>query len=226
MSSRFTITAVGLSCFLALPTAASADTVIDTFTDPFPPQITPVGSLPMIWVGQWDNYWGYDAYLSQLAAHVVGGRRTTSLHVDTLDTLVKVRVYNGALESATASGGASSGTLTLEYGSQYDRNHALNLDLRGECKFKFILGGAMTSTHPLKLQVTVMGRSKSSPNTTTTASSNIHSITGSGSLTLDMGATYFQDIDFGDIDYIKYVFDASDETDFDYTIYSLETVGC
>lgn len=208
-SSRSILAGLSLSLFLALPTAARADHVIDSFTDPLPEQTLPYGTTsdPLLWAGTL----GELSQPLQLAKQaglpgVLGGTRSVAVGESTLSNFVYAALSGGRLSYAT--GLAPSGVLTLEYGVTGD----LNMNLSADRAFTLSLDGDLsTGAAPRPVKLTISVRT-----------------TGVGTFqktyTLLNDGTYrfpfadFPFVSWSNVDYVKLQFDASAVTGIDFDL--------
>lgn len=216
-SLRSALAAASLVLSLALPTAARADHLIDGFETPLPTDTIPcTGGLtgPYLWAGKISSSAGCwqtsdVATQSNQVAIAVGQRQTTVVE-SSLTAWILTTIATGVLDYSTAiaPSGSRSGILTLEYGA----SSPLNLNLSSDHAFSFFLEGDLNSSsspRPVQLSITVKSG-------TTTF--------GKSYTLLNNGRYYFPFSDFGasmnwsDVDYIAFKFDASAVWAIDYSI--------
>jgi hypothetical protein len=194
---------------LALPAAARADRVIDPFTDSLPDQTLPYTSTPgpYLWAGQLGAFSQplQEASQSGLSS-VAGNARTVKVREATLSNFVVAILEGGELSYST--GLAPSGVLTLEYGVTAN----LNLNLSADRAFQIVIDGDMAtggSPRPVQLTITVKSGSQAAVSRTFTLLNN-------GRYRLPFSA--FTGVNFYDVDYLKFQFDASAVSGVDYTL--------
>lgn len=208
-SSRFALAGVGVSLFLALPSAAHADHVIDSFMNALPSQTLPYTSTPgpFLWAGTLGELSQPLDIASQTSlAGVVGGARTVKVREATLSNFVYASLAGGTLSYAT--GLAPSGTLIMEYGVSAD----LNLNLSSDRAFSLYLDGDLdTGASPRPVQLTITVKSGGMP-----AVSRTFTLLGDGQYKLPFSA--FSGVSFSDVDYLKFQLDASQVQGVDYDL--------
>ena len=206
-SSRFVF--AGLSLFLALPSAARADRVIDSFMNPLPDQTLPYTSTPgpYLWAGTLGELaQPLDIASQSNLSGVAGGKRTVKVREATLSNFVYASLTNGTLSYAT--GLAPSGALTLEYGATAD----LNLNVSADRAFSLYIDGDMnasSSPRPVELTITVKSGGLSAVSKTFTLLNN-------GQYKLPFSS--FSGVNFADVDYLKFYFNASQVQGIDYDL--------
>jgi putative Mg2+ transporter-C (MgtC) family protein len=135
----------------------------------------------------------------------MGGQRAATLTAATLSNLVTTDVFAGSLSYSAGAG--QSGRLLLEYGAT---NH-LNKNLATEVAFELEINGDMddgASPRPVVLTVRV--------------ESNGRTRQGSAQISLARDGVYqipfswFAGVDFADVDYLSFDFDASQVSAIDY----------
>ena len=209
MSSRSVLAGVSLCVSLALPAAAHADRVIDSFMNELPDQTLPYTSTPgpYLWAGTLGEFSQPLDIASQTnLSEVVGGKRTVKVREATLSNFVYAVLDYGTLSYAT--GLAPSGVLTLEYGASAD----LNLNVSTDRAFSLHIDGDMNdSSTPRPVQLTITVRSGTSP-----AVSRIFTLLNDGQYTFPF--FMFSGVNFADVDYLKLEFNASQVQGIDYTL--------
>lgn len=204
---------------IAMGGTAHADRKIDAFSDPFPSQ-TPPGSstgYELLWVGTWSGVPRSQDQASQPGLPgVTGGQRRATLTATTLSNLVTTTINAGELSYSSGTG--KSGTLLLEYGATQD----LNKNLATELAFELEVQGDMddgASPRPVLLTVTVMTNGR------TRTSSVQRSLVNDGVYQIPFSS--FNGVDFADVDYLSFKFDASGVSAIDYALLGgLRTTNC
>ena len=215
-SSRSALAAAGLMLSLALPAAAHADHLLDGFLIPVPNKLVPcTGGLygHFLWAGKISSSAGCSQatdVVSQVGAiGIIGGQRAVTVAEPTLTAWILAVLENGMLQYNTLSApsGSRSGILTLEYGAA----SPLNLNLSADRAFSLLLDGDLNSSsspRPVQLTITVKNG--------TTPFSKSYTL-------LDNRRYYFPFSDFGymnwsDVDYVAFKFDASAVWAIDYAL--------
>ena len=208
-SSRFVFAGVSLSLFLALPTAARADRVIDSFMNPLPDQTLPYSSTPgpYLWAGTLGELsQPLDIASQSSLSGVIGGARTVKVREATLSNFIYACLTNGTLSYAT--GLAPSGALTLEYGV----TAALNMNVSADRAFSLYLDGDLSSSsspRPVQLTITVKSGGLAAVSKTFTLLDN-------GRYNFPFSS--FSGVNFADVDYLKFHFEASQVQGVDYDL--------
>lgn len=215
-ASRSLLAAATLTLSLALPGAAHADHLIDGFVIPLPSKTVPcTGGLSghYLWAGMISSSPGCsqtaDVASQTGAIGILGAQRATTVAEPTLSAWILVNLENGLLDYSTAiaPSGSRSGVLTLEYGAA----SPLNLNLSADRALSLLIDGDMTSSaSPRPVQLTITVKSGSTP------FSKTYSL-------LQSRQYYFPFSDFGamnwsDVDYIAFKFDASAVWGLDYQL--------
>lgn len=199
--------------------AAHANRKIDAFSDPFPAQTLPGTSSAseLLWVGTVNAVSKAEDKASQSGlSGVMGGQRAATLTATTLSNLVTTDVFAGSLSYSAGTG--QSGRLLLEYGA----THHLNKNLATEVAFELEINGDMddgASPRPVVLTVRVEsnGRTRQSSAQISLAKDGVYQIPFS----------WFAGVDFADVDYLSFDFDASKVSAIDYgLIGGLRTADC
>ncbi|WP_224371698.1 hypothetical protein [Hyalangium versicolor] len=198
---------------------AHANRKIDAFTDPVPPQTLPGTSITseLLWVGTLSGVSKTEDKVSQSGlSGVMGEKRTAALIATTPSNLVTTSIFDGSLSYAAGTG--KSGRLVLEYGGTTQ----LNKNLSSELAFELEINGDMddsASPRPVLLTVRV--------------GSNGLTRYGTAQVSLARDGVYqipfsrFSGVDFTDVDYISFDFDASAVSSIDYTLIGgLRTADC
>jgi len=218
MSSRIIFAGVSLLLFLAQPTAARADRIIDTFRNPLATEQVNCTSLsgPYLWAGTtypWVSthscMQSYQSLGQAGLSEVVGGRRSTTVSEPTLSNFVLAYLANGELNYSTAA--APSGILTLEYGVGVD----LNLNVSGDSGFYLRIDGQLSNSTPVLLTVTIKSSGKTS--------SYAWYLTGSAPQYLPFAN--FSGVNWSDVDYLQFEFDSSKVKGMDYTLSNALTIN-
>lgn len=221
LASSLCLAAAG---FLALATAststAHADRVIDDFTNPFPNTTLPGSSTPspLLWAGRLGTSTQVEQTASQSGlSGVIGGQRFSRLREATLTSFLYASV--GAHELNVASGSGRSGTLTLEYGAIAAMN--ANFTVEGGLGFELDIDGDMNNgATPRPVTLTITARTGSSAPV-----SRSYTLLADGVYQFPFSA--FTGVNFADVDYLKFHFDASAYDSVDYTLRGgLRTTGC
>lgn len=223
--SKRILSATGyLALSLALPTAARADRVIDAFSDLLPNTTLPGTSTPapLLWAGQVSGVTQAQSSASQSnLPGVVGGQRVTTVREATLSTLVTATMTQagGQYELGYDSGTGHSGVLTLEYGAVNPLN--LNLSADGSLAFELDIVGDMDDSSPVRpVQLTISARTG-----TGSLVSKTFSLSHDGVYQFPFSS--FSGVNFADVDYLRFTFDASAVSAVDYTLIGgLRTTGC
>ncbi|HWO26775.1 MAG TPA: hypothetical protein VNO30_48935 [Kofleriaceae bacterium] len=209
MSSTSVLAGISLSLCLVLPTAAHADRVIDAFTSPLPDQTLPYSSTPgpYLWAGTLGEISQPLDIASQTnLSGVIGGARTTKVREATLSNFVYAALSGGTLTYAT--GLAPSGALTLEYGVTAD----LNMNVASDRAFSLYLDGDLNSggsPRPVQLTITVKSGGVA-------AVSRTYTLLNDGQYKFRFSD--FGSVNWGDVDYLKFHFDASQVQGVDYDL--------
>lgn len=225
MNTRTILCAASCLCAIAsLHSPARAERFIDTFAAPLPQQTLPGTSspAPILWVGTVSaaSRW-QDAKEQSGLPGVLGGERDTTLMASTLSNLVTLSSTQASGKSALsyATGSDSSGHLLLEYGADVDL-HA-NLIADGSVAFELEIVGDMDNSLPHRpVALTVSVASGSSP-----------PVAAQVTLTADgvyqVPFTSFPGVNFADVNYVSFDFDASSVSAVDYTLIGgLRTTRC
>ncbi|MEM9460767.1 MAG: hypothetical protein AAGF11_41775 [Myxococcota bacterium] len=197
---------------LQTPGAVVADVFLDSFEAPLPDHgMGGAGVAPFIWVGYG---WGVlrppiDIVTQEGLPGVSGGRRDTVLKVANPDEFAKLsaRNTNGTPELYHTTGLATSGEMSFEYGASTN----LDLDLSAHAAFEFYLEGDLddgASVRPVDLHLEVISGTGSD-----TAQIQL---TTNGRYVIPFSA--FTGVDFGDIDFVAFDFDATAAQDVSYSL--------
>lgn len=226
MNTRTTLVALAcLSALGSLSQVARAERFIDTFGAPLPQQTLPGAGTPapVLWAGtiSGSQQWTDSASQSGLSG-VVRGARDTTVIASTLSNLVTLSSSQSgnAYALSYATGVGSSGVMMLEYGANADLNEDLVAD--GSVAFELEVDGDMDDSSPVR-PVTL----------TVTAASNGGAAAAVATLTLVADGVYqipfssFAGVDFSDIDYLSFEFDASGVAAVDYDLIGgIRTTRC
>jgi hypothetical protein len=210
----------GCAFLLALPAAARADRVIDAFTDSFPATTLPGSSspAPVVWTGTLAGSSQPQDSASQDNLTGVLGRQRFAMVEEDSDTNLLVTVSSGQGQLSYATSIGSSGVLTLQYGALRDLDADLVSD--GGQAFELAIVGDMDNgaqPRPVQLRVTVHSGAASAQATRSLAADGVYQIPFSA----------FSGIDFADVDFLMFEFDASQVSSVDYTLAGgLRTTGC
>lgn len=223
--SRRAVAGIGyLILFLALPTAARADRVIDAFSDLFPTTTLPGSSTPaaLLWAGQISGVPQSQSSVSQSnLPGVIGRQRVTTVREATLSNLVTATMTRagGQYELNYATGTGPSGVLTLEYGAVNPLNQNLTAD--GSLGFELDIAGDMDDGgSPRPVQLTITARTGTGP-----LVSRNFALAHDGVYQFPFSS--FTGVNFADVDYLKFTFDASAVSAVDYSLIGgLRTTGC
>ncbi|WP_428265967.1 hypothetical protein [Haliangium sp.] len=204
----FTAPAPALAALLlALPTAAHADRVIDDFA-------TPLSGVLMVGSSS-GNPFTFDEETQTNVGSTIGGQRYTHIVESTgQNSLVAAGIGGNSLGYSTASG--PSGVLTLQYGGSF----FLNANLSGDDAFEFMIDGDMDDgavDRPVQLTITVHSGGTAQQQQYTTQ------IVDDGLYTIDFSE--FDGINFSDVDFLSFEFDASQVSSIDFTLSDLGTVS-
>ena len=209
MSSRSVLAGVSLSLVLALPTAARADRVIDSFMSPLPDQTLPYTSTPgpYLWAGTLGELsQPLDIASQSNLSGVIGGSRTTKVREASLSNFVYAYLAGGTLSYAT--GLAPSGALTLEYGATAN----LNLNVSSDRGFSLYLDGDLNSGgSPRPVQLTITVKSGGLP-----AVSRTFTLLNDGQYKFPFSV--FGGVNFADVDYLRFHFEASQVQGIDFDL--------
>lgn len=218
------LTGAGCAFLLALPAAARADRVIDSFSNPFPMTTLPGSSspAPLIWTGTLaGSSQPQDSASQDNLSGVLGGHRFAMVEEDTATNLLITASTGSAggqyqLSYSTATG--KSGVLTLQYGALRDLDADLLSD--GGRAFELAIVGDMDNgaqPRPVQLEITVHSGVASAQATRTLLADGVYQIPFSA----------FPGIDFSDVDFVMFELDASQVSSVDYTLAGgLRTTGC
>jgi hypothetical protein len=210
----------GCAFLLALPAAARADRVIDAFTDSFPATTLPGSSspAPVVWTGTLAGSSQPQDSASQDNLTGVLGRQRFAMVEEDSDTNLLVTASSGQGQLSYATSIGSSGVLTLQYGALRDLDADLVSD--GGQAFELAIVGDMDNgaqPRPVQLRVTVHSGAASAQATRSLAADGVYQIPFSA----------FSGIDFADVDFLMFEFDASQVSSVDYTLAGgLRTTGC
>jgi hypothetical protein len=222
--SARTLAGAGCAFLLALPAAARADRVIDSFSNPFPMTTLPGASspAPVVWTGRLaGSSQPQDSASQDNLSGVLGGQRFAMVEEDSGTNLLVTASTGPAggqyqLSYATSTG--SSGALTLQYGALRDLDADLLSD--GGQAFELAIQGDMddgAQPRPVQLRVTVHSGLASAQATRTLASDGVYQVPFSA----------FAGIDFSDVDFVMFELDASQVSSVDYALVGgLRTTGC
>lgn len=225
MNIRTTLFAFSCLCTLgSMSQLAHAERFIDTFSAPLPPHTLPGTSspAPLLWAGtiSGSSQWSQSASQTGLSG-VIGGARDTTVEASTLSNLVTLSSTTSAgqyaLSYATSTG--TSGQMLLQYGATTDLN--ANLIADGSVAFELQVDGDMDTTPSRPVTLTV------------TAASNGGATAAVAHVTLIHDGVYqipfssFAGVNFADIDYLSFDFDASSVSAVDYTLLGgIRTTRC
>jgi hypothetical protein len=190
--------------------SARADVFLDTFATALPLQNLPgVGMLPILWAGTISGVTKNIGVASQTGvAGVIGGQRTTTIAASALSNFLNGMIGSiGATPSFSyATGFPTSGKLTLAYGTQSD----LNANLSQMSAFEFELRGDLASgtPRPVPLTVTVENGASSAATQVTLLAEGTYYIPFSA----------FSGVNFADVDFVQFHFDASQVQAVDFTL--------
>ncbi|ACY14590.1 hypothetical protein [Haliangium ochraceum] len=225
MTSRAAMTGAACALLMALPAAAHAERVIDSFANAFPQTTVPGTSTqaPILWAGSLNGSTRSGHAVSQSGLNgVIGGSRYAMVQESTRSNSVIASTgpAGNTNELSYATGSGPSGILTLEYGRTSDLNADLWSD--GGVAFEFEVDGDMDDSsqpRPVSLLVTV--------------ESNGGAVRRSASITVVDDGVYqipyssFPGIDFSDVDTLRFRFDASQVNSIDYLLVGgLRTTNC
>ena len=225
MNTRTILCAASCLCAVtALNSAARAERFIDTFAAPLPQQTLPGTSTPspVLWVGTLgSDSQAQDAWYQPGLSGVLGGERDTTLMASTMSNVVTLSSTqsSGKYALSYATGLGSSGRLLLEYGAGVDLNANLSGD--GSVAFELQIVGDMdnsTPYRPVALTVTVESGSGAPVSASAT-------LTQDGVYQIPFAS--FPGVNFADIDYVSFDFDASQVSGVDYTLIGgIRTTRC
>lgn len=216
--TMFAGAAVAALAFTGMTRAAHADRIIDAFTDQFPAQSLPTGSsAPILWAGTlMSQTREFDEASQSSLSDVIGGQRVATVQASDLGNTLFASVAQGELSYATTYD--TSGILTLEYGALGDLNVDLTED--GSVAFELELEGDLTSgasPRPVSLRVTVLGGAGSNTATVTLLQDGVYQVP----------FAWFPSVNFADVDYIRFEFDASQVVAVDFALLGgLRTTTC
>jgi hypothetical protein len=224
VSRRVLISTGSLALSLAVPGAAHADRVIDAFSDLLPNTTLPGTSTPapLLWAGKFSGVTQLQASASQSnLPGVIGGQRVTTVREPTLSNLVTATMTQsgGRYELGYDTGTGHSGVLTLEYGAVTPLN--LNLSTDGSLAFELDMVGDMDDSASLRpVQLTISAKTG-----TGSLVSRTFSLAHDGVYQFPFSS--FSGVNFADVDYLKFTFDASAVSAVDYSLIGgLRTTGC
>ncbi len=188
-----------------------ADRFIDTFRAPMPLRSLPgVGTAALLWAGTLNGVSKQLDIGSQSGlAGTIGGQRQTIIEASTLQNFLNVATIaigpNAALSYATATG--TSGSLNLEYGAQTN----LNANLSAMRAFEFELDSDLNaggSPRPVPLTITVASSSGSASTQVTLLNDGTYYVP----------FTSLPGVNFADVDYLEFHFDATTVNAVDYAL--------
>lgn len=228
------ISLLAATCFSAITLVngtARAERFIDTFASPLPVQTIPGSTVTgeMLWTGNVNGQIQYTdvadpADQSNLAG-VLGRRRDTTLTAWDISapSFLSSSEFNGQHLLSYASGPGYSGEFVLEYGLAADLN--ANLVSDGSVAFEFEVNGDMDdSAIPRPVQLTITVESQSG---TPFAVTKTKTITVINDGVYQVPFASFAGVNFSDVDYIKFEFDANGVNSVDYDLIGgLRTTAC
>jgi hypothetical protein len=190
--------------------SARADRFLDTFVAALPLQYLPgAGMVPILWAGTFGGVSKNVGVAPQTGvAGVIGGQRTTTIAASALSNFL-----NGAMSRVDATpafsyatGYPTSGKLTFAYGAQSD----LNANLSNMAAFELELSGDLDSgtPRPVPLTVTVESGAASAATQVTLLAEGTYYIPFSA----------FSGVNFADVDFVQFHFDASQVQAVDFTL--------
>lgn len=195
-----------------------ADRFVDTFRAPLPLRTIPgAGTFPILWAGTINGTSKpLDVGVQSGLAGTLGGQRTTTIEASAIQNfLTGTMTTTGATPIfAYATGSGTSGSVTLQYGAQGD----LNANLSAMKAFELELSGDLTSgPRPVPLTITVASSTGSASTQVTLLDSRTYYIP----------FTLFPGVNFANVDYLEFHFDATavSAVDFD-LIGGLRTSAC
>ncbi|MCA9697087.1 MAG: hypothetical protein KC431_06160 [Myxococcales bacterium] len=185
---------------LQAPGQVVADLFLDRFTSALPNrELPPYGTYPMMWVGTFMQTSKADDFAAQTGLQgVLGGGRDTTLEASDISNFITANTSsdNGTPLMSYATGYPTSGLLTLEYGAGSD----LDADFSAHQAFEIELDGDLEyGPRPVDLEVTVVSGAGSD--------SAVIVLQSDGTFTIPFSA--FPNVDFADVDYVGFAFDAS-----------------
>jgi hypothetical protein len=225
MNTRTTLFAFSCLCTLgSMSQIAHAERVIDNFSAPLPQNTLPGNSSPgpVLWAGSaaGSSRWTQSVPQTNLSG-VIGGARDTTVQASTLSNFVTLSSTRSGGQYALgySTGTGTSGQMLLEYGANADLN--ANLIADGSVAFELQINGDMDSIPNRPVTLTV------------TAASNGGSTAAVAHVTLINDGVYqipfssFAGVNFADIDYLSFEFDASSVSAIDYSLIGgLRTTRC
>lgn len=195
-----------------------ADRFLDTFRAPLPLRSLPgAGTYPILWAGTLNGVQkAVDVGAQTGLTGVIGGQRQTTVAASTLSNFLTATMTTSGVMPLLgyATGSGTSGSLVLEYGAQSN----LNANLSAMRAFEFELDGDLTSgPRPVPLTITVASNTGSASK----------QITLLNNTTYYVPFTQFPGVNFADVDYVEFHFDASavQAVDFD-LVGGLRTSAC
>jgi hypothetical protein len=187
-----------------------ADLFLDTFATALPQQNLPgAGMQPILWAGTINGVSKSTGVAPQTgAAGVIGGQRMTTIAASAISNfLTGVMTRIGATPAFSyATGYPTSGKLTLAYGAQSD----LSANLSQMTAFELELSGDLASgtPRPVPLTVTVESGTQSRATQVTLLAEGTYYIPFSA----------FPGVNFADVDFVQFHFDASQVQAVDFTL--------
>lgn len=195
-----------------------ADRFLDTFRAALPMRSIPgSGTSPILWAGTINGTSKpIDVGVQSGLAGVIGGQRQTTVEASAIQNFLTATMTSNGLMPALgyATGYPTSGSLTLEYGAQTD----LNANLSAMRAFEFELDSDLTSgPRPVPLTITVASGSGSASTQVTLLNDKTYYVP----------FTLFPNVNFADVDYVQFHFDATavQAVDFD-LVGGLRTSAC
>lgn len=205
-----------LSAILMTTGVARAERFIDTFEAPLPSQTLPGTATPMpqLWVGTINGVArAVDSASQSNLEGVYGGDRETSLEASAManQVILSSGASNGRYHLSYATSTGTSGRMVLEYGAAAQMN--ANLIADGSVAFELEINGDMDNSNPqrpVELTVTLEsgGGSVIKDTTITIVADGVYQIPFSS----------FPGVNFADVDYISFDFDASAVSAVDYML--------
>jgi hypothetical protein len=187
-----------------------ADRFLDTFVTALPLQYLPgAGMQPILWAGTISGVAKSVGVAPQTSvAGVIGGQRTTTIAASSISNFLTgaMSAIDATPAFSYATGYPTSGKLTLAYGAQSD----LNANLSNMAAFELELSGDLDSgtPRPVPLTITVESGTQSASTKVTLLADGTYYIPFSR----------FYGVNFADVDYVQFHFDASQVQAVDFTL--------
>ncbi len=187
-----------------------ADLFLDTFAAALPLQNLPgLGMQPILWAGTINGVSKSTGVAAQTGvAGVIGGQRMTTIAASAISNFLNgvMSRIDATTMFSYATGFPTSGKLTMAYGAQSD----LNANLSQMRAFELELSGDLTSGSPRPVPLTVTVESG--------AQSRATQVTLLAEGTYYIPFSAFPGVNFADVDFVQFHFDASQVQAVDFTL--------